>query len=160
YAAWRRLHAEGAEFGPEPGVRRWSLLFYLALGLGFLTKGPIVVLLAALAIVPYLACLGRLRAGLTRLGDGWGMLLFLALALSWPVPVLGAGRKAGRVGWLEMGQKAGTAGVVHHRQRVPLAADWMWMTLPWVVLATTAVLLPLTTRGREFRPRIWFPWWW
>ncbi|MDR3633619.1 MAG: glycosyltransferase family 39 protein [Isosphaeraceae bacterium] len=156
YAAWRRLHAEGA----EPGARRWSMVFYLALGLGFLTKGPIILLLAGLTVVPYLVCVGKLRVGLARLWDGWGLLLFVVLALSWPVPVLLADPNAARVWWLEMGQKAGMAGVTHHRQRLPLAADWTWMTLPWVVLATTAVLLPLMPHGRETRPRIWFPWWW
>lgn len=160
YAAWRRLHAEGTEFSTQPGARRWAILFYVALGLGFLTKGPIILLLAALAIVPYLVCLRQLRAGLARLWDGWGLFVFVVLALSWPVPVVLADPNAARVWWLEMGQKAGMAGVVHHRQRMPLAADWSWMTLPWVVLATTAVLLPFTSQGQSYRPRIWFPWWW
>ncbi len=160
YAAWRRLHAEGAEFGEQAGARRWNLLFYGALGLGFLTKGPIVVLLAGLTLVLYLATLHQLRNGLTRLWDGRGLLLFVVLALSWPVPVLVSDPNALRVWMLEMGQKAGTAGISHHNHRMPLAADWTWMTLPWVVLGTTAVILPFLPRGKEYRPRIWFPWWW
>jgi hypothetical protein len=59
-----------------------------------------------------------------------------------------------------MGQKAGTAGITHHRHHQVLAADWPWMTAPWVVLATTAVALPFLRRGRTYRPRIWFPWAW
>ena len=34
------------------------------------------------------------------------------------------------------------------------------MTAPWLILATTAVLLPFLPRGRAYRPRIWFPWFW
>lgn len=163
YAAWRRLHGRGPAFADDPaeaGGRGWSLLFYAALGLGFLCKGPVVVLLAAVTLVPYLLCVGRARAGLRRLADGWGLLLFAGLALSWPVPVLLGDPNALKLWMLEMGQKAGTAGIAH-RHRTPLAADWPWMTLPWVVLATTAAVLPLfRVRGAGLRPRVWFPWWW
>src|SRR5262249_42646441 len=92
--------------------------------------------------------------------DGWGATVFVALALSWPVPVLLNDPNAARVWMLEMGQKAGVAGIAHLHQRLPLAADWPWVTLPWVVIATLAVILPFLKRGREFRPGIWFPWWW
>jgi 4-amino-4-deoxy-L-arabinose transferase-like glycosyltransferase len=164
YAAWRRLHGEGVAMPDDPadgGGRCWSLLFYTALGLGFLCKGPIVVLLAAITLVPYLACARRLGAGLRRLADGWGVAIFLLLALSWPLPVLLSDPNALKLWMLEMGQKAGTAGIAHHRHRLPLAADWPWMTLPWAVFATTAAILPLLkTQGADYRPRIWFPWWW
>src|SRR4051794_12324979 len=48
YAAWRRLHGDSEENTYEmpadrPGPRRWALMMYGALGLGFLCKGPIVV---------------------------------------------------------------------------------------------------------------------
>ncbi len=97
YAAFRRLHG-----GPidEPcgapaedlGPRGWAVLMWVSMGLGFLSKGPVAVLLPALAIVPYLALSarssqGRLRARPQR-GSGWGSLAFLLLALSWPVPVM------------------------------------------------------------------------
>ena len=41
------------------------------------------------------------------------------IALSWPLPVVLNDPTAVRVWMLEMGQKAGTAGVMHHRQRFP-----------------------------------------
>jgi 4-amino-4-deoxy-L-arabinose transferase-like glycosyltransferase len=163
YAAWRRLHGDGAEVGggeAGPGPRRWSLLLYAALGLGFLTKGPVIVLLVALTVVPYLATARALRRGLGLLADGWGLLLFTALALSWPVPVLLHDPNAARVWLLEMGQKAGTVGVTHHRPHAVLAAAWPWMTVPWVVVATAAAALPFLPRGRAYRPAVWFPWWW
>src|SRR5262249_20151328 len=94
YAAWRRLHgaaAPDADAPPvadadAPGGRGWNLLMYAALGLGFLCKGPIAVVLAAVALVPYLACARRLRSGLRLLADARGAALFLVLALSWPLP--------------------------------------------------------------------------
>ena len=57
-AAWRRLHGHGsreeAEAGDAPGTgaagpRCWNFVMYGALGLGFLSKGPIVVVLAGAA---------------------------------------------------------------------------------------------------------------
>jgi hypothetical protein len=92
--------------------------------------------------------------------DGWGIGFFILLALSWPVPVLIADPNALMVWALEMGQKAGTAGISHHRWRAPLAADWPWMTLPWAAIATTAIALPFMSRGEGYRPKVWFPWWW
>jgi 4-amino-4-deoxy-L-arabinose transferase-like glycosyltransferase len=171
YCAWRRLNggaridadpdADPDESAPAPpGGRGWGLGFYAAMGLGFLSKGPIVVLLVALALVPSLALTGRLRGGLGRLSDRWGVLLFLALALSWPVPVLLSDPHAARVWLLEMGQKAGTAGVSHHRHHEILATEWVWMTAPWGVIATIAVLRPLLPRGRAERRAVALPWCW
>lgn len=185
YAAWRRLYA-GSETPLEPwpldkdevpvspegdavaspplplpvGRRAWNLLFYAALGLGFLTKGPIILILVAFALAPYLWVSGRFREGLGLLADGRGVVLFLLLALSWPVPVLVSDPLAARVWYLEMGQKAGTAGVTHHRHHDILAVEWPMMTAPWVLLATTGILLPFLPRGRKYRPLIWFPWSW
>ena len=163
YAAWRRLHGQGTAVADDPagaGGRGWSLLFHTALGLGFLCKGPIVVLLAAITLVPYLVCVRRLGTGLRRLADGWGLAIFLVLALSWPVPVLLHDPTAWKIWMLEMGQKVGTLGIAH-RPRSPLATDWPWMTVPWVVVATMAAIVPfLRVRGAEYRPRVWFPWCW
>ncbi len=50
-AARERLGAPG----DPPGHRGWSLLFSLGLGLGFLTKGPIILLLVGVAILGELA---------------------------------------------------------------------------------------------------------
>ena len=48
----------------------WS--FYAALGLGFLTKGPIILLLVAVTLIPYLAFQRRLWWGLRRLASAAG----------------------------------------------------------------------------------------
>jgi len=164
YAAWRRLHGDGVVVADgvdaQPGARGWAVLLYAAAGLGFLCKGPVVVALIALTLVPYLLCARRLGRGLRLLADARGVAVFLALALSWPVPVLLEDPNAARVWLLEIGQKAGTAGIAHHRHRLPLAADWPWMTVPWAVVASLGVALPLLRRGGAFRPAVWFPWWW
>jgi 4-amino-4-deoxy-L-arabinose transferase-like glycosyltransferase len=163
-AAWRRLHGRGTTVADDPadaGGRGWSLLFHAALGLGFLCKGPIVVLLAAVAVVPYLVTVRRLGLGLRRLADGWGLVVFLVLALSWPAPVLLSDPNALKLWMFEMGQKTGSAGIGHSHYRLLLAVDWPWMTLPWAVVATMAAGLPLAqVAGAAYRPRIWFPWWW
>ena len=162
YAAWRRLHGGSADRaeGVEPGARVWSILMYAALGLGFLTKGPVILILVGLAVVPYLAAAGRLWAGLGALADGRGLLLFLLLALSWPAPVLMKDPAAARVWYIEMAQKAGTVNIAHHRHHHVLAAEWPGMTAPWTLILAAAILLPFRAPGRRLRPAIWFPWWW
>jgi len=182
YAAWRRLHGSDAPsedsaacesrgtasdstsdskaHAPLVGGRVWNLVLYGALGLGFLTKGPVILLLVALSLCPYLAIVGRFKVGTRLLWDGWGLVLFLAIALSWPLPVLLSDPMAARVWYLEMGQKAGTAGVTHHRHHDLLAVEWPMMTVPWLLLATTGAVLPFLTRGRRYRPQIWLPWCW
>ncbi len=74
----------------------WSLVFHAALGLGFLTKGPIILLLVLVALIPYLSFSRRLAWGMRRLVHGWGWLLFVILAFGWPALVLR--RSAGGAG--------------------------------------------------------------
>jgi 4-amino-4-deoxy-L-arabinose transferase-like glycosyltransferase len=146
YAAWRRLHGgvvgggdEAAAPGSVRGSRGWALLMGAALGLGFLCKGPVIVLIVALAILPYLVWWRSLGAGLRALGHPAGLAVMLALAASWPVPVAVFDPRAIAVWKLEMGQKAGTAGISHHQDREVLALAWFSMTAPWSALATLAV---------------------
>ncbi len=133
-AAWMRLHGprEGDEVEPpgdSPGARCWAFLFYLALGLGLLTKGPIILLMVGVTVVGYLATARRLGVGLRCLADGWGLAAFALLALAWPVPVLLRDPTAARVWWLEMAQKTGVLDISHERARESLVLDWLGMTL-------------------------------
>jgi 4-amino-4-deoxy-L-arabinose transferase-like glycosyltransferase len=157
YAAWRRLNPDDAA---EVGPRRWNFVMYGALGLGFLTKGPVVVLLVALTVLPYLACVRRFRNGVIQLTDGWGVALFLLLALSWPLPVLLNDPNAVKIWIVEMGQKTGASGIAHERWRAPLAVDWPWMIAPWCVFGSIALAWPFVRLGEADRPGVWFPWWW
>lgn len=174
YAAWRRLHGSQVASDPtaeapdpppldpaaRPGAQSWALLMYTALGLGFLSKGPVILGLVALTIVPYLALARRLRAGLRLLVDLRGLIVFVALALCWPIPVVLSEPRALGVWYLEMGQKAVGAGVEAHKARPLLALDWIWMVLPWTPVALLAAALPFLKSGRALRPAVWFPWTW
>ena len=171
YAAWCRLHgtartslrATGKLEDDSPGPRSWALVFYLALGLGFLCKGPIILLLVGLTVVPYLAAIGRLGTGLRRLADGAGLLIFLGLALSWPVPVLLRDSNALGVWMMEIGQKTGMLPITHQNRSV-LGLALPVLVLPWPVAALTGVVLPLVRNRRvrlPWRPgAVWFPWCW
>src|SRR2546422_8690312 len=75
------------------GSRRsagWLVLFYLALALGLLAKGPVVLVHVGLAAAAYQVCYRR-RAPLHPLGHTIGVLLLLAIALPWPLAVWRAG---------------------------------------------------------------------
>lgn len=166
YAAWRRLHGGGQGDGivAEPaailGSRGWLYVMAVALGLGFLTKGPIILVLVALTLGPYLAIAGKLRPGVQALTSGPGALIFVVLALSWPVPVVLNDPTAVHVWWLEMGQKTVSAGVGRHNDHPLMIQEWFGMMAPWSILATWAAVWPVLRRGRRFDARYWFPWSW
>ena len=124
YAAWRRLHGagrrserpEGGDAEDTPGSRGWAILFHVALGLGFLCKGPIILLLVGLTVIPYLAASGRCRPGFRHLADLVGLALFLGLSLSWPVRVVLDDPHALGVWTTEMGQKTGILPIAHQER--------------------------------------------
>lgn len=166
YAGWRRLHAQSpSSEQPQPGLgdRRWGLLMWIALGFGFLCKGPIILLLTILALAPYLAVTGRLKSDWGALVHPWGIAAFTAMALSWPLMVLLRIPEAWEIWYLEMAMKAGSAGVGNEtKSREILATQWPLMTGPWVIPATAALALPFLKRGRSlgWGPGLWFPWMW
>jgi 4-amino-4-deoxy-L-arabinose transferase-like glycosyltransferase len=181
YAAYRRLHDENESRLPgqiQRGTwaRVWSLVFHTALGLGFLTKGPVILLLVGVTLVPYLAFARRLTWGLRRLCDGWGLLIFVSLALGWPAAVLRDDPGALRVWSLEMSEKTGLSHILEHRWHSPLVGQWPGLVLPWTLIAAVAVVLPfLSVTGGSRRDRgalglsspgarepetVWFAWWW
>jgi len=69
-------------FGFAAESRRWGLGFFLALALGFLTKGPVIIVLSGLAIVPWLILSGNFTQ-IKRLPWVSGTLLFCVFALPW-----------------------------------------------------------------------------
>ncbi len=153
--------------------------FYTALGLGFLSKGPIVLMLTLAAIVPFLIQGRRLVAGLRRLFDAPGLLLFAAMAASWPLAVAWRDPNAWGVWLTEMSEKTGVLGTLVHRPYALLARHWPGMMFPWSILAMAAVILPFLPSasrpdldaGRSAEARgpagpsrrpspCWFAWWW
>jgi 4-amino-4-deoxy-L-arabinose transferase-like glycosyltransferase len=66
----------------RPRSWRWTLVLYGAAGLGLLTKGPVAVVLPALAILAALVLCGRLRE-IGRLRPVAGLVIVLAVAAPW-----------------------------------------------------------------------------
>jgi len=160
YAAWRRL---------DSGSRAWSRVMYGALGLGILAKGPIILMLVGVAIIPYLMIAGQLKTGVLTLLDGWGLLLFLAFGLSWPVLVILDDPHALGVWSLEMGQKTGLNQLMEHRKHSWMIKDWPGMLFPWSLISVMAVALPFLRQGprdeagealTDRASPLWFPWCW
>jgi 4-amino-4-deoxy-L-arabinose transferase-like glycosyltransferase len=65
---------------------RFDLLMFAAMGVAVITKGFVGVLIPLIAILIYEAARGRWREWL-RLRWGWGLLVFLAVALPWFIAV-------------------------------------------------------------------------
>jgi 4-amino-4-deoxy-L-arabinose transferase-like glycosyltransferase len=91
-AYWRALRPGGA-----PASRRAILLFWLFLGLGFLTKGP-PALLTLLAILIYHGWRRATGRDAPRLASPSGLLLFAFFGFGWYV--LMAAREEGLLGYL------------------------------------------------------------
>ncbi|MDG3006011.1 ArnT family glycosyltransferase [Paludisphaera mucosa] len=155
-------HIEEASSGPKRkpgGFRRWAFVFHVALGLGFLCKGPVVLAIVAAAVGPW-AWSGRVGGPLARLAvDPWGLIAFAALALSWPLPVWLADPNAAGVWAAEMGQKTGALAIVH-RERAAFLLQWPVLVLPWVVAGASGVLLPFRRDRDAADAWVWLPWSW
>jgi 4-amino-4-deoxy-L-arabinose transferase-like glycosyltransferase len=76
-----RGQAKAAREG-EPGA--WFLKAYAFLGLAFLAKGPLAVVLSLLLILAFLAWQKDWKA-LSAMRLGWGVLIFLAIIAPWSV---------------------------------------------------------------------------
>lgn len=176
YAAWRLLEGEDAGASARPRAEGgWRLVFALAVGMGFLSKGPIILMLTMAAIVPYLIQARRLVDGLRRLIDGPGLLLFVVLAACWPAAVLWQDPQAWGVWQTEITEKTGFLGILTHRHYALLARDWPAMPFPWSIVAMAALVVPFLPRearghcsdeanaegtGRGGPSPCWYAWWW
>ncbi len=170
WAAWSRLHGDHSPSETESdmdqttrprGHRAWAWLFHGMLGLGMLTKGPIILLIVGLTWLPYLVAARRLRAGLGGLVDPWGILGFVAISLCWPIPVVLRDPEAVHVWLFEMTQKIDVADTANHRWRAPLAADWPGIVAPWIVVAGLGAVLPWLRRLRgNLGSTLWLVWAW
>ncbi len=69
-----------------PCGARWKVLFWAALALAVLTKGP-VALAAVFAPLALMAVLARERSFLKRMGWLWGLPLFVAICAPWAIAV-------------------------------------------------------------------------
>ena len=186
YAAWRRSMTRTKSFSTDRQAmspsRRWSagrrldLLFHCALALGFLTKGPVILLLVAVTVVPYLVFWPAVGWGLRRLADGWGLLIFAVAG-----PELAGRRLARRSRALRGSGRSRCRRRPVSRTSWSIAgirlwsAQWPGMVLPWTLIALVAVILPFYLLAMRAEPGLgptagaarsrrssflWFAWWW
>jgi 4-amino-4-deoxy-L-arabinose transferase-like glycosyltransferase len=80
-------------YDPERAQPRTALAFWIALGIGTLIKGPLILIVVGLAIVTLLV-LERRAAWLGGLHWRWGLPLYAALVLPWFVAILLASKGA------------------------------------------------------------------
>ena len=163
--AWKRW---GADPEDAPGAKRWARLFWVAVGLGFLCKGPVIGLWVGVPVVGFLASRGQFRSGLRLLVDGPGLVIGLILVAAWPIAVAVRYPSALGVWWLELGQKTGALGVEHGNARGSILVEGLGMTLPWTPLVLLALVGPLRRwRARRAEvelepesPALALAWWW
>ncbi|MBI5684622.1 MAG: glycosyltransferase family 39 protein [Verrucomicrobia bacterium] len=70
------------------GRRRWFWLFYGALGVGFLAKGPVAVVTPAVTLLVHRFVFWRQPLPWRRLRLEWGIPLVLAIIAAWGIPAL------------------------------------------------------------------------
>ena len=80
---WIVVAVDAGRRGTRPsGSRAWRVLAWAALGAGFLTKGPVVLLWTALPLLAWATWTGAWRRAL-RLADPLGVATFALVALPW-----------------------------------------------------------------------------
>jgi 4-amino-4-deoxy-L-arabinose transferase-like glycosyltransferase len=133
----------------------WGYLFFTALGVGLLAKGPIVIVLSGLPIGLWALARGQLMKTWRNLPWITGTLLMLVVAVPWYG--LAEHRTPGFLNYFLIGEhfrrytESGWQGDLYGRSRgVPLGTIWLyWLgaALPWSPLA----LIGLLRLGSPFR---------
>ncbi len=158
-ALWTRWEADRLRGRANRSLR---LISGLCTGLGVLTKGPVAVLIVAVA----LAVDAVLRRGEGRLWRRlWDPLWWAAAvvtALPWPVLVVVAEPRAPLVWLREMGLKLGAVPEPSEHRTLPMVLRYPELTLPWVPLAIAAIIYPWLPRSpyHTERSRWWLVWGW
>lgn len=147
-AFWQALHlptGTGAQRG-------WSWLFFAALGLGLLAKGPLVWVLTFLPIIPWVLLRGNGRAVWSRLPWLGGTALMLAISLPWYL--MAEHRTPGFLEYFIIGEHfkrfldAGWGGDRYgHAHAEPLGMIWVF----WFISAFPWSALLLGFLARRFR---------
>ena len=123
----------------ETSHRRWLMLFYAAIAIGTLAKGPVSVALAALIILVFVAIRREWQVLIRSL---WvpGILLFFLIALPWYVAVQHANPGFFREFFIQHNLDRFATNRYQHKQHfwyyvpVLLAAS-----LPWTILVVVAI---------------------
>jgi 4-amino-4-deoxy-L-arabinose transferase-like glycosyltransferase len=159
-AAWAWVsggHEDGRwriEDGRKPGARQSSsilhplssiLVFYTALALGFLAKGPLILLPLGVFIAAYHYCYRRPAP------KGWiahllGVALFALVTLPWPIAVFRAVPDAGRL-WAYESAGGITDTIENVRPFYFYLGSIPQIPLPWTPVLAIALALPFWRKG-------------
>src|SRR5688500_2943095 len=133
---WIVIAVEAARRGTRPGgTRAWRVAAWAALGLGFMTKGPVVFLWTALPLLAW-AAWTRSWLRVARLADPLGLAAFALLALPWYL--IEASRHPGLVDFWFGGQVAGRVAAPYRGESEPWWAHGLtlsWAAWVWIVPA-------------------------
>ncbi|HEY8746410.1 MAG TPA: glycosyltransferase family 39 protein [Tepidisphaeraceae bacterium] len=135
---------------------RFIVLFYISLALGALSKGPLIFLHTLIPLVLFHLCF---RRGLPR---GWrahtlGVLVFVAIALPWPMAVLKQVSNATELWRYESVGEVSGENQENVREWWYYAINLPLMAAPWIPLWMFAVAYPLLrNRSRWFFPLLWY----
>ena len=145
--------------------KRWLWVFHVALALGFLSKGPIAIVLAGAAIAGYAFLCGGLRGICTTL---WAMCplrgaaILMAINLPWSWAVWQRDPRFLEFFYVRINFQAFFDGEINHPgpwwYYGPIIAAYLWpyafVAVPALVLACWRILAPSVTRLRS-----WSAWW-
>lgn len=145
---WIVLAVEAGRRGTRSGgSRAWRIAAWAALGLGFLTKGPIVFLWTALPLLAWAAWTRSWRRA-ARLADPLGLAAFAILALPWYV--VEAARHPGLMGFWLGEQVGGRIAAPYRGENEPW---WIYLSTlswaAWVWIVPAIVMLWRLARERE-----------
>lgn len=132
-AFWQGMNTAGR------GGAIWRYLFFVALGLGLLSKGPVVLVLAGLPILAWCLLCGESRRALFALPWTGGIALMLLIAVPWYV--LAEQRTPGFLSYFLIGENflrfidpdwpGHLYGSVHTKPKGYIWLYWFTSTLPW-----------------------------
>lgn len=136
---------------------RWLWVFYVALGLGGLAKGPVIVLHVGIALVAFWLTHRRKVSG-PWWAHAVGVILIAAITAPWLIAVLGRIENAWQIFRYES--------VGEFADNVEKARGWFYyfpqllqISLPWTPVLIVGIVLALRRRGRDARgmfPLIWY----
>lgn len=137
---WLALHADS-----DTERRRQGWLFFIALGLGLLAKGPVAVVLSGLPVLLWVALQRRVRDTWHALPWLRGSLLALAIAAPWYL--LAEQHTPGFLNYFLVGEHwhrfvtpGWTGDRYGHAHQMPIGAIWVYA---WGALLPWSVLMPL-----------------
>lgn len=152
----------------------WRYSFFLALGIGLLAKGPVVLALVGLPVGAWVVLSGQWRLALSRMPWVSGTLLMLGIAVPWYL--LAEHRTPGFLDYFLLGENfkrftdsswpGDLYGGVHTRPKGFVWLLWLVSMIPWPFVAGSAVwrlarrrlqaALPGTHSGSSWSQDHWF----